>query len=197
MPVYCSGSSCGRWVSDRGGPSAAQAVVDVANANPRTNLRASLPTAEPYYSGLLNPSEERTMRTMLKVLNVFPSFSVPDVGKAKDFYGGILGFEVKDAVMGNIEIITPGGVHVTAYPKPNHEPATFTILNLIVPDVEAAVDELSGAGVRMEHYDMPDLKTNEKGIARGQGPDIAWFKDPFGNILSVIQNVPGVTEAHH
>jgi catechol 2,3-dioxygenase-like lactoylglutathione lyase family enzyme len=137
------------------------------------------------------------MRTMLKVLNVFPSFSVPDIGKAKDFYGGILGFEVKDAVMGNIEIITPGGAHVTAYPKPNHEPATFTILNLIVPDIEAAVDELNGAGVRMEHYDMPDLKTNEKGIASGEGPDIAWFKDPFGNILSVIQNVPGVTEAHH
>lgn len=134
------------------------------------------------------------MRTMLKVLNVFPSFSVPDVGKAKDFYGGILGFEIKEAQMGNLEIITPGGAHVTAYPKPNHEPASFTILNLIVPDVEAAVDELSAAGVSIEHYDWPDLKTDAKGIARGQGPDIAWFKDPFGNILSVIQNTPGITD---
>jgi len=135
------------------------------------------------------------MRTMLKVLNVFPSFSVSDIGEAQSFYGGTLGFEVKEVQMGILEIITPGGAHVTAYPKPNHEPATFTILNLIVPDVEAAVDQLTAAGVKMEHYDMEWLKTNEKGIAGGTNgePPIAWFKDPFGNILSVIENTP-VTE---
>jgi len=131
---------------------------------------------------------------MLKVLNVFPSFSVPDVAAARRFYGGTLGFEVIDAAMGNLEIVLPGGAHVTAYPKPNHEPATFTILNMIVPDVEAAVDELAAAGVKMEHYDLPGLKTNEKGIASGRGPEIAWFKDPFGNVLSVIQNTPGMVE---
>lgn len=124
---------------------------------------------------------------MLKVLNVFPSFSVPDIAEAARFYGGTLGFEVKEAAMGNVEIVLPGGAHVTAYPKPNHQPATFTILNLIVADVETAVDELAAAGVEMERYDMPDLRTNAKGIASGRGPDIAWFKDPFGNILSVIE----------
>lgn len=131
---------------------------------------------------------------MLKVINVFPSFSVADIDGARRFYGETLGFEVKEGAMGNLEIVSPGGGHVTAYPKPNHEPASFTILNLIVPDVEAAVDELAAAGVKMEHYDMPELKTNEKGIASGRGPNIAWFKDPFGNILSVIENTPGVTD---
>lgn len=131
---------------------------------------------------------------MLKISNVFSSFSVSDVEAAKRFYGGTLGFEVKDGPMGYLDILLPGGTHVTAYPKPNHEPASFTILNLIVPDVEAAVDELAAAGVAMEHYDMPDLKTNEKGIARGMGPDVAWFKDPFGNIVSVIALPAGVTD---
>src|SRR5215213_638697 len=131
---------------------------------------------------------------MLKVSNAFPSFSVPDVEAARRFYGDTLGFEVKDSVMGNIEIVLPGGGHVTAYPKSNHEPASFTILNLIVPDVEAAVDDLAAAGVGMEHYDLPDLKTTERGIASGRGPSIAWFKDPFGNVLSVIEYTPGVTE---
>jgi len=130
---------------------------------------------------------------MLKVLNVFPSFSVPDVDAARRFYGDTLGLEVKDAVMGNLEIVLPGGAHVTAYPKPNHQPATFTILNLIVPDVDSAVDELAAAGIDMEHYDMPGLKTDERGIASGRGPDIAWFKDPFGNVLSVIAATEGIT----
>ena len=130
----------------------------------------------------------------MKVMNVFPSFSVSDIAAARKFYGQTLGFEVKEAAMGNLEIIVPGGAHVTAYPKPNHQPATFTIMNLIVPNVDAAVDELAANGVSMEHYDMPDLKTDAKGVARGGGPTIAWFKDPFGNILSVIENTPGVAE---
>jgi catechol 2,3-dioxygenase-like lactoylglutathione lyase family enzyme len=131
---------------------------------------------------------------MLKVDHVFPSFSIPDVAPAKRFYGETLGFEVKESAMGNLEIMTPGGGHVTAYPKPNHEAATFTILNLIVADVDAAVDDLAAAGVSMEIYDMPELKTDAKGVVRGRGPSIAWFKDPFGNILSVIENTPGVTD---
>jgi len=128
---------------------------------------------------------------MLNVKNVFPSFSVTDVATAKRFYGGTLGFETNEAQMGNLEIIMPGGAHVTAYPKPDHRPATFTIMNLIVDDVDAAVDQLAAAGVSMEHYDMPDLRTDAKGVARGRGPSIAWFKDPFGNILSVIEDPQG------
>ena len=130
---------------------------------------------------------------MLKVTNVFPSFSVPDIDAARRFYGDTLGFDVKEGPMGPLDIVLPGGGHVTAYPKPNHSPATFTILNLIVPDVETAVDELAAAGIAMEHYDMPGLKTDERGIASGQGHDIGWFKDPFGNILSVIEETEGIT----
>jgi hypothetical protein len=80
-----------------------------------------------------------------------------------------------------------GGARVLVYPKPNHNPATFTILNFPVANVEQAVDELTSRGVRFEHYDEDDLKTDEKGIARGEGPTIAWFRDPAGNILSVLE----------
>ena len=73
------------------------------------------------------------------------------------------------------------------YPKPNHTPATFTILNFRVEDIERAVDELTRRGVHFEHYDEEDLKTDEKGISRGGGPLIAWFRDPAGNILSVLE----------
>jgi hypothetical protein len=72
-------------------------------------------------------------------------------------------------------------------PKPNHQPATFTVLNFPVPNVDSAVDELTQKGVRFEKYNLPDLKTDEKGIMRGNGPVIAWFKDPAGNILSVLE----------
>ncbi len=79
-----------------------------------------------------------------------------------------------------------GGNNVIICPKPNHVPATFTVLNFPVKDVDRAVDELKKRGVRFEQYDLPNLKTDEKGIMRGNGPTIAWFKDPAGNILSVI-----------
>lgn len=130
---------------------------------------------------------------MLKFSNAFPSFSVSDVADAKRFYGGTLGLDVKDAPMGNLEVMLPGGSHLTIYPKQNHQPATFTVLNLMVADVESAVDQLGKAGIEMEHYDMPGLKTNDKGIAGGTRgePRIAWFKDPFGNILSVIDMPEG------
>jgi catechol 2,3-dioxygenase-like lactoylglutathione lyase family enzyme len=132
----------------------------------------------------------------MKVDNVFSSFSVSDPARAKQFYGETLGFEIKDQPMGFLEIVVPGGTHVTAYPKDNHEPATFTILNLIVPSVEDAVDELNAKGITMEQYHMTFIETDAKGIARDEsGPAIAWFKDPFGNILSVVENRPGMAES--
>jgi hypothetical protein len=79
-----------------------------------------------------------------------------------------------------------GGSHILIYPKPNHTPATFTILNFPVDNIERAVDELTKRGVRFEHYEG-EIKTDKKGIARGNGPNIAWFRDPAGNILSVLE----------
>ena len=78
-----------------------------------------------------------------------------------------------------------GGKQVLVYPKPNHEPATYTILNFPVDDLEATVDRLTAAGIRFEQYDEPELRTDAKGVMLGSGPDIAWFRDPAGNILSV------------
>ena len=86
-----------------------------------------------------------------------------------------------------------GGNNVIIYPKPNHVPATFTVLNFPVEDVDLAVDELTKRGVQFEHYDLPDIKTDEKGIRRGgNGPTVAWFKDPAGNILSVIEEAGAI-----
>lgn len=116
----------------------------------------------------------------------FSSFSVDDIAKAKEFYEQILGLEVKETPEG-LELHTEDNT-VFLYPKPNHTPASFTVLNFHVDDIEAAVDELNSLGVNLEHYNLPDIKTNERGIARGpHGPTIAWFKDPAGNILSVLQ----------
>jgi predicted enzyme related to lactoylglutathione lyase len=122
---------------------------------------------------------------MFKDSKAFSGFSVDDLRKAKDFYGQTLQLEVSEA-NGLLELHVAGGTKILIYPKPNHAPATFTILNFPVDDVEAAVDELTRRGVRFEHYDG-DLQTDEKGIFRGGGPKIAWFKDPAGNILSVLQ----------
>jgi len=80
-----------------------------------------------------------------------------------------------------------GGNNVLIYPKPNHAPATFTVLNFPVDDIDRAVDELTKRGVRFEIYDLPDIKTDNKRIMRGSGPTIAWFEDPAGNILSVVE----------
>ena len=84
-----------------------------------------------------------------------------------------------------------GDNNVLIYPKPNHVPATFTVLNFPVKDVDQAVDELTKRGVRFEIYDLPDIKTDKKGIMRGKGPTIAWFKDPAGNILFVLEQDSG------
>ena len=123
---------------------------------------------------------------MLKESKAFSSYSVDDLEAAKQFYGEILGLNVEETPEG-LSLGVAGGAAVFLYPKANHEPATFTVLNFHVDDVDAAVDELVKRGVRFEHYDMPDLKTDQKGIARDKrGPTIAWFRDPARNILSVL-----------
>jgi len=126
---------------------------------------------------------------MLKDSHAFAGFSVNDIDAAKKFYGEVLGLGVETNEMGIIDIQLGGGSHVIAYPKANHEPATFTILNFPVGDIEKTVDDLVGRGVVFEQYDMPEIKTDAKGIARDEhGPPIAWFKDPAGNILSVLED---------
>ena len=125
---------------------------------------------------------------MFKNTKAFSGFSVDDLAQAKDFYVGVLGLDVTEEAMGILRLNIAGSSGVIVYSKPNHEPATFTILNFPVDDIEKAVDELTAKGVAFEHYDYPDLKTDAKGIADdGRGPKIAWFKDPAGNILSVLE----------
>ena len=115
----------------------------------------------------------------------FSGFAVPDIEQAKQFYGDTLGIKVTDE-NGLLTLHLNNGERPTLiYPKPDHEPAGFTILNFEVEDVEQAVDALDAKGVRMEQYEGFDQ--DDKGIMRGQGPDIAWFKDPAGNVLSVLK----------
>lgn len=124
---------------------------------------------------------------MFKPNNAFSGFSVNDIEKAKEFYGTTLGLDVKLNEMGVLDIKLPGGGSAIIYPKPNHQPATFTVLNFLVSDIEDAVKQLKDNGVKFESYDMPELKTDNDNIMRGNGPTIAWFTDPAGNILSVIE----------
>ena len=123
---------------------------------------------------------------MFKHTKAFSGFSVNDIQKAKEFYSGILGLEITTGAEGILTLNIDGGNKVIIYPKPNHVPATFTILNFPVEDIDDTVDKLTELGVRFEHYGG-DIKTDEKGIMRGGGPLIAWFKDPAGNILSVLK----------
>ena len=128
---------------------------------------------------------------MLKTQAVFSGFSVNDLGKAKEFYTNVLGLTPSGESMG-LQLQLPGGGSLFIYPKGDHQPATFTVLNFVVENIDEAVDGLGKQGVTFEHYDDMPGQQDEKGIARGrsagQGPDIAWFKDPAGNILSVLQN---------
>jgi len=121
---------------------------------------------------------------MFKNTKAFSGFSVDDLQKAKQFYGEVLGLEVSENM--GLELHIAGGTHILVYPKPNHIPATFTILNFPVDNIEQAVEALRKKGVIFEQYDDP-IKTGEDGIFRGGGPNIAWFKDPAGNILSVLE----------
>ena len=123
---------------------------------------------------------------MFKNTHAFSGFSVNDIRKAKAFYGETLGLDVSES-NGLLTLHIAGGTKVLIYPKPNHSPATFTILNFPVERIEPAVARLKQAGVHFERYDQPELKTDDDGIFRGGGPLIAWFKDPAGNILSVLE----------
>jgi len=123
---------------------------------------------------------------MFKHTNAFSGFSVDDLQKAKTFYQKILELEVTEEAMGILTLHIEGGSKIIVYPKPNHQPATFTVLNFPVADVEKTVDELTARGVKFEQYDFGKMKTDKKGIVRGFGPTIAWFKDPAGNIMSVL-----------
>jgi catechol 2,3-dioxygenase-like lactoylglutathione lyase family enzyme len=117
----------------------------------------------------------------------FSSFSVNDLQKAREFYAGVLGLTVVDSPMGILELQTQGNNNIIIYPKPDHTPATFTVLNFPVGKIEEAVDALIAKDVKFEQYGG-DIQTDEKGISRDNGgPNIAWFKDPAGNILSVIE----------
>lgn len=132
---------------------------------------------------------------MFQFESAFSGFSVNDLGQAKEFYSKVLGLNVKEDFMADgqpmgIHFEVPGVETVFVYAKENHQPATFTILNFRVTDIDAAVDQLAQAGVTFEHYE--GMHQDEKGIARGleygMGPSIAWFTDPSGNILSVVQD---------
>ncbi|MEU4639951.1 VOC family protein [Micromonospora sp. NPDC023814] len=115
------------------------------------------------------------------------SFAVDDVDRAQRFYADTLGLRVSrdDAMGGLLTLHVAGDRDILVYPKEDHTPATYTVLNFPVDDIDRAVDELTGRGVRFERY--PGMPQDDKGVMRGQGPSIAWFTDPAGNILSVLQ----------
>ena len=122
----------------------------------------------------------------------FSGFSVKDLGKAKKFYSEVLGLKVTEEKGMGLQLHLPQGGKVFVYDKPNHIPATYTILNFVVENIDEAVDELSKRGVEFAQYHMKDMPQDEKGILRGlemnMGPDIAWFVDPSDNILAILQD---------
>jgi catechol 2,3-dioxygenase-like lactoylglutathione lyase family enzyme len=121
---------------------------------------------------------------MFRDSHAFSGFSSDDIPKAKAFYAQTLGLEVTEE-NGMLTLHLVGGGAVLIYPKPNHEPASFTVLNFPVPDIEQAVDGLTEVGIQFERYE--GSSQDERGIMREFGPPIAWFKDPAGNVLSVLQ----------
>lgn len=126
---------------------------------------------------------------MFQTQGAFSGFSVDDVAAARTFYRDVLGLETRDNEMGFLELVLASGAHVLVYPKPNHRPADFTILNFPVEDVDAAVDDLRSRGVETKIYADEEFPSDARGIVRGNGngPDIAWFRDPAGNVLAVLE----------
>ena len=124
---------------------------------------------------------------MLADSPAFSGFAVPDVEAARRFYADTLGLrvEVDEQMGGMLTLHLGGGANVLVYPKPDHVPATYTVLNFPVDDIDATVAELTSRGVNFERY--PGMQQDENGVQRGQGPAIAWFTDPAGNVLSVLQ----------
>jgi catechol 2,3-dioxygenase-like lactoylglutathione lyase family enzyme len=123
--------------------------------------------------------------TVFKNTKAFSSFSVNDLEKAREFYGQTLGLEVSKSEEG-LSLHLKGDNEIFIYPKPDHTPATFTILNFAVDDVDQTVDDLTQLGVHFQIYNEGELKTDDKGVFRGK-PKIAWFKDPAGNFLSILE----------
>jgi predicted enzyme related to lactoylglutathione lyase len=131
---------------------------------------------------------QHEVRSMLKRDEAYSGFSVDDISKAKAFYGDVLGMNVTQP-MGMLGIAIGGGKSVFVYPKDNHVPATYTVLNIPTDDINSAVADLKQKGVRFERYEgMTGEDDIARGLASGMGPDIAWFKDPAGNIVSVLQD---------
>jgi predicted enzyme related to lactoylglutathione lyase len=124
---------------------------------------------------------------MLTIISSFTSFSVDDLDKAYTFYSEVTGLHTERNSMG-LRLHLPGGAITFVYPKQDHEPATFTVLNLVVNDLDEAMKQLKSRGVQFEYYEgLTDEDHIMHGITQNQGPDIAWFKDPAGNIISVLQ----------
>ena len=125
---------------------------------------------------------------MLTAKSAFSGFSVSNLAAAKEFYSGTLGLPVEEGGMG-LKLQLPGGAAVFVYQKKDHQPAMFTILNFVVENIDSAVEELAKSGIQLERYEgmAQDEKGIMRGIAKSRGPDIAWFTDPSGNILSVLQ----------
>ena len=132
--------------------------------------------------------------TVFSDSSAFSSFSANDIEAVKRFYVDVLGLELKDEAMGGLELGLGGGGVIFIYPKENHEPASFTVLNFPVADLDAAVDELRSKGIETKIYPDSEFPSDEKGIVRGSadtGPDICWFKDPAGNVLAVMSDPRG------
>lgn len=123
---------------------------------------------------------------MFENTKAFSGFAVDDLARAKQFYGETLGLKVSEE-NGLLTLHIAGDRDILVYPKPNHTPATFTVLNFPVDDIESAVDGLTGRGVQFERYEGTEMETDANGIFRGGGPNIAWFTDPAGNVLSVLE----------
>lgn len=128
---------------------------------------------------------------MFKDANAFSGFSVDNIDKAKQFYGEILGLQLNEQPGMGFGFSFPNGHTVFVYSKPDHQPATFTVLNFPVGNIDVAIDELTNKGIKMIQYSNPKMPQDERGVMRGRaanmGPDIAWFSDPAGNILAVLQ----------
>ena len=124
---------------------------------------------------------------MLEYNEAFSGVSVDDIPRAKEFYGEALGLEVTEDDAGFLQLHIGERDFVFVYPKPDHEPAAYTMLNFVVDDIDRAVGQLTDAGVSFEEYDETDERGVMRGRSTGQGPNIAWFRDPAGNVLSVMQ----------
>ena len=132
---------------------------------------------------------------MLESIRSFSSFSVDNLEKAKEFYGETLGIRVQEEGDMGLKLHLSGDSIIFVYPKSNHQPATFTVLNFIVDNIDETVESMNSRGIRFIQYGIEQIPQDEKGVHRGlslgKGPDIAWFEDPSGNILSVLQDKPG------